>query len=156
VPLTSDTPVGPSTSAKASRSASVTPGQASTTASLGQPTTTPTSSSSPRATSTAPATKTTSKPKPPPPPPVTFSVSPTKVDLSAGSQQITLQAMNGTVTWSAKLPADVTLDQTSGTVSPGSPVYLKVAKGPKAPTTGYEIITFTWSGGSQTVAVSWS
>ena len=155
-PLTSDTPVGPSTSAKASRSASVTPGQASTTASPGQPTTTPTSSSPPRATSTAPARKTTSKPKPPPPPPVTFSVSPTKVDLSAGSQQITLQAMNGTVTWSAKLPADVTLDQTSGTVSPGSPVYLKVAKGPKAPTTGYEIITFTWSGGSQTVAVSWS
>jgi RNA polymerase sigma factor (sigma-70 family) len=89
----------------------------------------PPASSAP-AKSPAPKASPPPKPKPPPPPPV-LSESPGTVSMAESSSNIwsgsfTVSAANGPISFSVSAPSGVSVSESSGTVSPGSPVTITV------------------------------
>jgi len=79
--------------------------------------------------STAP--RASAPPKPPPPPPPVLSESPGTVSMAESNTNIwtgsfTVTAANGPISFSVSAPSGVTVSEAGGTVSPGSPVTIRV------------------------------
>ena len=99
-----------------------------------------------------------SRPSASPPPPVSgrLQVSPTQLDLGAGSTgEITLTAEDGPVAWSAWTSSqDLTLSSTGGTIRPGQPVTVTVTVSRSQDASGQATVVF--APGGDTATISWS